>query len=159
MTLTENESKIFWVHEAWQDYCVENNIVDPWKWIRQCEDKVNKRWVETTDKGYTIWHYSQGEWPNDIREEYKQAIAYRDQYMIDREIWEGKYILEEYDYALLEHFYKMHRTDAPYDVAFRKWFETVKPCESQEGQCNIFCPQFTSCEYREEFVPPLEEQK
>ena len=158
MTLTENGSKIFWVYVAWHDYCQENNIQDPWKWMRECEGKVNKHWTETDEQGHTKWFsefHSLEEWPNDIREEYKQAIAYRDQYMIDREIWEGKHILKEYDYALLEHFYKMHRTDAPYDVAFRKWFDTVKPCESQEGQCNIFCSQFTSCEYREEF----EEQK
>ena len=38
MTLTETESKIFWVHEAWQEHCTKNNIVDPWIWMRQCED-------------------------------------------------------------------------------------------------------------------------
>ena len=77
--------------------------------------------------------------------------------MVMREIWEGQYILEEYGYELLENFYKMHNTDAIYDVEFRKWFDTVKPCQGQDGQCNIFCPQFNNCEYREEFVPPKEE--
>ena len=151
MILSENGSKIFWAHEAWHDYCRGNNIRDPWQWMRSCEDKVNKRWTETDEQGHTKWFAefrAQEEWPEDIREEYKQAIAYRDQYMIDREIWEGKYILEEYDYALLEHFYNMHKTDAPYDVKFRQWFDTVSPCQSQEGQCNLFCHQFNNCEFK-----------
>lgn len=148
MTLTENGSKIFWVHEAWQEHCIENNIVDPWVWMRQCEDKINKHWKEIDEKGHIVWHaeiHSKDEWPEELLKEYNQAEEYRSKYMIDREIWEGKYILEEYDYALLEYFYKMHNTDEPYDVAFRKWFETVKPCESQEGQCSLFCPQFNNC--------------
>ena len=127
MILSENGSKIFWAHEAWHDYCRGNNIQDPWQWMRSCEDKVNKRWTETDEQGHTKWFsefHSLEEWPDDI--------------------------LEEYDYALLEHFYNMHKTDAPYDVKFREWFHSVKPCESQERQCNIFCPHFTSCEYRED---------
>ena len=120
--------------------------------MRQCEDKINKHWVETNDKGHTIWHYeshSQDEWPEELLKEYNQAKEYRSKYIAMREIWEGQYILEEYGYELLENFYKTHNTDAIWDVEFRKWFDTVKPCQGQESQCNIFCPQFTSCEYRE----------
>lgn len=148
MTLTENGSKIFLTHEAWQEYCAENNIVDPWTWMRQCEDKINKHWVETNDKGHTIWHYeshSQDEWPEELLKEYNQAKEYRSEYMTMREIWEGQYILEEYGYELLENFYKIHNTDAIWDVKFRKWFDTIEPCRGQERQCNIFCPQFNSC--------------
>lgn len=148
MTLTENGSKIFLTHEAWQEHCAENNIVDPWTWMRQCEDKINKHWVETNNKGHTIWHYeshSQDEWPEELLKEYNQAKEYRSKYMVMREIWEGQYILEEYGYELLESFYKTHNTDAIQDVEFRKWFDTVKPCQGQEGQCNIFCANFIDC--------------
>ena len=162
MILTENGSKIFFVHEAWQEHCIENNIVDPWEWMRQCEDKINKHWVETDDKGHTIWHYknySLDEWPEELLKEYNQARDYRFKYITMRELWEGQYILEKYGYELLESFYKTHDTDAIYDIEFRKWFSTVKPCQGQEGQCNIFCSQFNDCKFKEKFVPPKEEQK
>ena len=149
VVLSETGSKLFWAHEAWHDHCLKNNIANPWKLMRECEDKVNKHWKEVNEKGHTIWYAeirSKDEWPEEILNEYKKLEAYRDQYMCDREIWEGQYILENYGYDTLITFAQTHRQDEtapPYDRAFHEWFKHVKPCEGADGQCHIACELFT----------------
>jgi len=146
--LSETGSKIFWAHDAWHEHCEEEGIADPWQLMRECSDKVNKHWVETDKKGRTTWYAetkSKDEWPKEILEEYKKLEAYRDEYMCDREIWEGQYILKEYGYETLLAFARNHGHNQEYDLAFWDWFITVLPCEGYTGQCSFDCPVIGNC--------------
>lgn len=158
MVLSETGSKFFVTHEAWYDYCQENNIKDPWVLMRTCEDKVNKHWQEINDKGHTVWYaeiHSKDEWPAEILEEYNKLKNYRDQYMCDREIWEGEYILKNFGYDVLIKFAQTHsqgETAPSYDKAFHEWFAKVYPCEGAEKQCSFACPVFNNCPYRDQGI-------
>lgn len=158
MVLSETGSKFFITHEAWHDYCEENKIADPWVLIRECESKINKHWKEIDKNGHTIWHmeiYSKDEWPEDLREEYNKLVKYRDQYMCDREVWEGEYMLKNFGYDLLTKFAQTHsrgETASQQDRAFYEWYEQVHPCEGADKQCNFACPVFNNCPYRDQGV-------
>lgn len=149
--LTEKGSQIFKAHEAWQEYCRNNKIKDPWVLLQNCENKVNRHWQEFDEKGHLIWHadiYSKDEWPKDVLEEYNNLEKYRDQYMIDREVWTGQYILKNFGYDTLKTFAQTHcrtKTALDSDKAFNKWFAQIRPCDGAEGQCNFSCPIFYSC--------------
>lgn len=152
MTLSENGSKIFSAQMAWQDYCYKHHIEDPWKLLRNCENKINKHWSEIDEHGHTIWKaqiYNINEWPQDIQNEYNKLIEYRDQYMCDREIWEGKYILKNFGYDVLSIFAQAHsqeETALKCDRAFWDWFAHINSCEGANGQCAIFCEHIGNCE-------------
>ena len=156
MIVFENGSKILDAEMAWHHYCLENDIIDPWEWIDACEKQVNKQWETIDDKRHKIFHFDivpLEEWPNELREEYKLAKTYRDQYMCDREVWKGQYILDNYGYNALIFFAQTHsqeETALKCDKAFWKWFEQVEPCDGQEEQCSMFCLKFLECSYRNE---------
>ena len=158
IVLTEDGSNIFWAHEAWHDYCSDHNIKDPWVLMRKCENKINKTWKEINDKGHEITHidfHPKNEWPADILKEYQELEKYRDQYMCDREIWEGKYILKNFGYNTLIKFAQTHsksKTASKSDKAFNDWFAKIYPCEGKERQCNFACPVFNNCPYHEQGI-------
>ena len=149
----------FQVDHAWQQHCIDQNIKDPWVLMNQCENKVNKHWKEIDDKGNEVWcidFHLKEEWPPELLEEYNQLKLYRDQYLCDREIWEGEYILENFGYDALIEFAQMHRlseTAPAYNRAFHEWYHNVRPCEGKEGQCNLLCLMFgNNCPYQESSI-------
>ena len=153
--LTKEGSKVFWAHEAWLNHCAKENIDDPWVLMRACEDKVNKHWAETDEKGHTTWYaniVSQDKWPKDVLDEYNHLKKYRDQYIMDRELWEANYILENYGFKTLEYFGQLHDNNTPYDIAVQDWIKKQYPCTGTEGQCNFSCPVFHNCPYQEQGI-------
>ena len=147
MFLNEISSKFLLAYEAWHNYCEENNIDDPWMLLNNFREKTHKHWKDKND----VWHieiHSENDLSDEQKKEYDKLIKYRNQYMCEREIWEGKYILENFGYDVLSKFAQTHsqsKTALPSDKAFFDWMAQVHPCEGADGQCTFACPIFYSC--------------
>lgn len=136
----------FEAHEAWQQYCADVGRADPWVLIRNLEDE------------YTIRTYNDKEWriemnePNDKQKaRMKDLLKYRDDYMCERDVWEGQYIFDNYGYAQAEKYVNLNTRfteNEPYSIAIRQWFNNLRPCASAEGQCAFSCPVFQTCPYK-----------
>lgn len=152
--LNEDSSKIFWAHEAWQNYCIKNKIQDPFKLIRDIEDEYHHYKEIFDEKGH---HKGTEITIDDPTEEQqkrlKKAKEYRDSYMISREIWKGKYIFKNFGYNILSKFAQTHslsETAPSYDKAFHQWHRTIHPCDGADGQCSFACPIFYNCALRDQ---------
>lgn len=140
----------FEAHEAWRQYCEDVGRADPWKLIRDLEDE------------YIIHIYNDKEWyvkmnePNDEQKaRMKDLLKYRDEYMCERDVWEGQYIFDNYGYAQAEKYVNLHTRyteNEPYSIAVRQWFNNLRPCASTEGQCAFSCPVFQTCPYKAQEV-------
>ncbi len=135
-------ANLFAAHEAWDRYCIQNKIKDPFKAL---EDLRNE---------YTEYHHypEKGLFSgeiiiHDMTEEQKnreiQLKKERDEYIKDRELFVGQFLLKNYGYSELSNFAQSHPSE--YSSKLQEWFQTVKPCEGKGGQCQIFCPIFQEC--------------
>lgn len=135
-------ANLFAAHEAWDRYCIQNKIKDPFKAL---EDLRNE---------YTEYHHypEKGLFSgeiiiHDMTEEQKireiQLKKERDEYIKDRELFVGQFLLKHYGYNELSNFAQSHPSES--SIKLREWFQTVKPCEGRDGQCQIFCPIFQEC--------------
>lgn len=135
-------ANLFAAHEAWDRYCVKNKIKDPFKAL---EDLRNE---------YTEYHHypEKGLFTgeiiiHDMTEEQKnreiQLKKERDEYIKDRELFVGQFLLNHYGYNELSNFAQSHFSES--SSKLQEWFQTVKPCEGKDGQCQIFCPIFQEC--------------
>ena len=146
MTIGRDGAINFEAHEAWQQYCADVGRADPWVLIRNLEDE------------YTIRTYNDKEWriemnePNDEQKaRMKDLLKYRDDYMCERDVWEGQYIFDNYGYAQAEKYVNLNTRfteNEPYSIAVRQWFNNLWPCASAEGQCAFSCPVFQTCPYK-----------
>lgn len=127
------------VQEAWENYCLKNNILNPFHAIQKLWDEHVT--VFKNEKGITTIVI------NDMTEEQKirlkELAEYRDKFIQERELFKGQFILNEYGYNALTFFAQVHHA---YDTQFQEWYHSVKPCEGFGGQCNLFCPIFCECD-------------
>jgi len=147
MKLSQNGSQSFFAYEAWREYCLENNIVDPWQLEREIENEYKHSYTTVNDHGNTEWHINYDEPTEEQKQRLKECHKYRNQYIQDREIWVGKYILKNFGYNALTFFAQAQTRK---ESAFQDWFAQIEPCEGNEQQCNMFCLKFTECPYRGE---------
>lgn len=137
-------TNLFAAYKAWDEYCRENKIKDPFKAL---EDLRNE---------YTEYYFQPESYRTDIiisdmTEEQKireiQLKKDRDNYIQDRRLWVAKYILENYGYDELINFAQNHsgagQSGPPSDFAV--WLNSIRPCEGKNGECSIFCPDFNNC--------------
>lgn len=133
-------ANLFAAHEAWERYCIQNKIKDPFKAL---EDLRN----EYIEYHFHPESYSTDIIINDMTEEQKnreiQLKKERDEYLKDRELFVGQFLLKYYGYNELSNFAQSHPSE--YSIKLQGWFQTVKPCEGKDGQCQIFCPIFQEC--------------
>lgn len=133
-------ANLFIAYEAWDEYCRENKIKDPFKAL---EDLRN----EYTEYYYIPESHSTNITISDMTEEQKnreiQLKKYRDEYIQDRELFVGQFILKNYGYNELTKFAQSHFSEN--SIKLQEWFQTVKPCEGKDGQCRMFCPIFRDC--------------
>ncbi len=133
---------LFDAHNAWRVHCIENDIRDPF----QALDDLRNEYIEYCphpEKGLfsadIIFH--------DMTEEQKireiQLKKERDEYIKDRELFLGQFLLKNYGYSELSNFAQEHPSE--YSIKLQEWFKNVKPCEGKDGQCEIFCPIFDEC--------------
>ena len=130
-------------YSAWDDYCRENNIEDPWELIDSIESEYTT--YQSQDNGGTLIIVND---PTPEQEKrLRNAKYYRDNYIQDRRLWIAKYILENYGYDELINFVQLDsgggRSGPPSDFAV--WLSSVRPCEGKTGECSIFCPDFNNC--------------
>ena len=130
-------------YSAWDDYCRENNIEDPWELIDSIESEYTT--YQSQDNGGTLIIVND---PTPEQEKrLRNAKYYRDNYIQDRRLWVAKYILENYGYDELINFVQLDsgggQSGPPSDFAI--WLSSVKPCEGKNGQCQMFCPNFNNC--------------
>ena len=133
-------ANLFAAHEAWDEYCRENKIRDPFKAL---EDLRN----EYTEYYYIPESHSTNIIINNMTEEQKnreiQLKKERDEYIKDRELFVGQFLLKNYGYNELSSFAQSHHYEN--STKLQEWFQTVKPCEGKDGQCRMFCPIFFDC--------------
>lgn len=143
--LSEDGSKIFEAHEAWERHVIKDGIKDAFKELQKLHDE------------HTHYHYNNygnttiiiDDMTDEQKTREKELKEYRNEFMTEREIWTGQYILNTYGYNTLITFAQSHRqgeTAAIYDRKFWEWFEHVLPCKGKDGQCLIFCPNFNDCD-------------
>ena len=136
-------ANLFTAHEAWDRYCIENKIKDPWKLIDSIKNEYTT--YQSQDDGSTLIIINDP--TPEQKERLRNAEYYRDNYIEDRRLWMAKYVLENYGYDELISFAQMHsgggKSGPPSDFAV--WLNSVKPCEGKDGQCQIFCPIFQEC--------------
>lgn len=130
-------------YSAWDDYCRENNIEDPWELIDSIESEYTT--YQSQENGGTLIIVND---PTPEQEKrLRNAKYYRDNYIQDRRLWVAKYILENYGYNELINFVQVDsgggKSGPPSDFAV--WLSSVKPCEGKDGQCQMFCPNFNNC--------------
>ena len=142
--------------DAWNEYVKKNGIKNPWKLFEEFRDKIGMKWKEeVTKNGITISYKTvcgRNEWDDDVKKEYDELLEYRDQYLIDKEIWMGEYILKMFGYEKLKEFAAQHKSKEKYDMKFHEWMATIYPCEGKERQCNMNCPVFNKCPYEEQGI-------
>lgn len=130
-------------YSAWDDYCRENNIEDPWELIDSIESEYTT--YQSQDNGGTLIIVNDPTLEQEKR--LRNAKYYRDNYIQDRRLWVAKYILENYGYNELINFVQVDsgggKSGPPSDFAV--WLSSVKPCEGKDGQCQMFCPNFNNC--------------
>lgn len=149
IVVSDTGVKIMDAHSAWMKYCRENHIEDPFELIRKCHDKVNTTCTKYDEKGYPITYidfHSYDEWPPDAYYELQKLEKYRDKYMSEERVWEGKYILKNFGYNVLSIFAQANMGDEPYNQDFKAWYAMVRPCDGPQGQCNMYCNYFNECE-------------
>ena len=144
IVLSEDDSKIFEAHEAWEYHVIKDGIKDVFKELEKLHDEYTHYYHN--DNGNTIIIIDDMTEEQKIRE--KELKEYRNEFMAEREIWMGQYILNTYGYDTLITFAQSHHqgeTAEIYDRKFWEWFKHVLSCESKDGQCFIFCPNFNNC--------------
>lgn len=131
---------LFAAYEAWDEYCRENKIKDPFKAL---EDLRN----EYTEYYYIPESYSTNIIISDMTEEQKnreiQLKKECDEYIKDRELFVGQFLLKNYGYNELSSFAQSHHYEN--STKLQEWFQTAKPCEGKDDQCQMFCPIFFDC--------------
>lgn len=139
ITLSKIGTEIFNADQAWLDYCEENDIRSPW---------ID---LDSLYNEYTHYNYAEDGSINiimdDMTEEQKirqkELEKYRDEYLSEKHIFIGQFLLNTNGYNALTFFAQAHY---PSDSKFQEWYHTIKPCEGFEGQCDLFCPIFCECE-------------
>lgn len=140
----------FEANEAWNEYCADVGRANPWKLIRGLEDE------------YIIHTHNDKEWriemnePNDEQKaRMEDLLKYRDEYMCERDVWQGQYVFDNYGYAQAEKYVDLHTRyteNEPYSIAVRQWFNNLRPCAGAERQCSFVCPVFQTCPYKEQGI-------
>lgn len=144
--LSEDGSKIFHAHEAWEQHVVKKGIKDAFKELEKLRHEYTHYHNNDDGLGFTITIDDMTE-EQKIRE--KELKKYRDEFMAEREIWTGQFILNNYGYNTLTTFAQSHsksETAQFYDRKFWEWFDRILPCDGHEGQCLIYCPNFGKCD-------------
>ena len=133
-------ANLFAAHEAWERYCIKNKIRDPFKALEDLRNEYTEYYFHPDSHSTDIII-------NDMTEEQKnreiQLKKERDEYLKDRELFVGQFLLNHYGYNELSNFAQSHPPES--SIKLREWFQTVKPCEGRDGQCQIFCPIFQEC--------------
>ena len=131
---------LFAAHEAWDRYCIKNKIKDPFKALEDLRDEYIESYYYPESHTTEIII-------NDMTEEQKnreiQLKKERDEYIKDKELFVGQFLLKNYGYSELSIFAQSHHYE--FSSKLQEWFATVKPCEGKDGQCQMFCPIFSDC--------------
>lgn len=133
IALTNGQVHNFQAQEAWRKYCLKNNIKDPWILIEQCQSKIDE--------------YSKRDCPRELFDRYYELQTYKDKYIYDRDVWQGKYILKNFGYNAFSKFAQTHPFSK--DALPKEWEQDVYPCDGAEGQCSFVCPVFYNCPYQQ----------
>ena len=133
-------ANLFAAYEAWDRYCIKNKIKDPFKALEDLRNEYIEYYFHPKLHRTDIII-------NDMTEEQKnkeiQLKKERDEYLKDRELFVGQFLLNNYGYNELSNFAQSHPSES--SSKLREWFQTVKPCEGKDSQCQIFCPIFYEC--------------
>ena len=93
--------------------------------------------------------------PNDEQKaKMKDLLKYRDEYMCERDVWQGQYIFDNYGYEQAKKYVDLntrYTENKPYSIATLQWFNNLRPCDGKERQCSFICPSFYNCKYNYEF--------
>lgn len=141
--LNKEQSRIFNANMEWDAYVSENHIRDPFKEQRENWKNFTKT-IRNSDGSTTIIIDDK-----QLADKKKELKEYIPLFIAEREIWIGQYLLKNYGYDTLSYFAQTHsngETASSYDRKFWEWFERIFPCDSKEGQCHIFCPNFNNCD-------------
>ena len=141
MVLSKHGSRTFLAYDAWHQHCAKEKIKDPWEWEQEIESEYKHYKEENIDGSivYTI----ECELPTeDQKQRLLECHKYRDQYMIDRELWVGKYILKNFGYNELTIFAQAQCKEGS---AFQEWFAHIRPCDGADEQCSFDCAHFSEC--------------
>lgn len=134
-------ANLFAAHEAWDRYCIKNKIKNPFKALEDLRNEYTEYYWYPNGSGEIIIHNMTDE--QKTRE--IQLKKERDEFIKDRELFVGQFLLKKYGYSELSNFAQGHPSE--YSTKLQEWFATVKPCEGKDGQCQIFCPHFDNCDY------------
>ena len=134
-------ANLFAAHEAWDRHCIKNNIKNPFKALEDLRNEYTEYYWYPNGSGEIITHNMTDE--QKTRE--IQLKKERDEFIKDRELFVGQFLLKKYGYSELSNFAQGHPSE--YSTKLQEWFATVKPCEGKDGQCQIFCPHFGNCDY------------
>ena len=133
-------ANLFAAHEAWDRYCIKNKIKNPFKALEDLRNEYIEYYFHPESHSTDIII-------NNMTEEQKnreiQLKKERDEYIKDRELFVGQFLLNHYGYNELSNFAQSHPSE--YSIKLQQWFQNVKPCKGKNGQCQIFCPIFQKC--------------
>ena len=133
-------ANLFAAHTAWDRYCIKNKIKDPFKALEDLRNEYVEYYFHPDLHSTNIII-------NNMTEKQKnrkiQLEKERDEYIKNRELFVGQFLLSHYGYNELSSFIQSHPSE--YNIKLQEWFQTVKPCEGKDGQCQIFCPVFQEC--------------
>lgn len=120
-------ANLFAAHNAWDIHCIKNNIRNPFKALEDLRNEYTEYYWYPNGSGEIITHSMTDEQKN--RE--IQLKKERDEYIKDRELFVGQFLLKKYGYNELSNFAQGHPSE--YSTKLQEWFATVKPCEGRDG--------------------------
>ena len=142
MRLTEQGTENFIAYHEWDEYCYYNHIQDPWKIEEEIKDEYRTMTELRDEKGkYLGMSVKYDEPTEDQIQRLNDCYKYRDEYITMRELWVGRYLLENFGYNALSIFAQAQLQE----TALQEWFAQVKPCEGADGQCSLDCPSWAVC--------------
>ena len=138
MNYSTCDGKLWEAHIAWICYCNEHDLEDPFILLEDLRAEYVEREEVSPGKMMITIHDKSEEL--EIRE--KELEKYRDEYIQDRELFTGQFLLKNYGYNDLINF---AQAQDPYHRKLNEWLKTVGPCQGKDGQCSFFCPIFNQC--------------
>lgn len=117
------------------DYCIENNILNPYHEEHKIWSKYNK-WIEKDGRRcMPIVHEDDYEESDKIR--LKELQEMKELYNQQEEKFMIDFILQNGTYEDVIEYCKNNKlTD---------YFQKIVPCDDSTGQCSFLCPQYNRC--------------
>ena len=132
------DGKYWNAHIAWICHCRNNNLPDPFEALENLRAEYTEYKELSPGRTQVIIHDMTEEQKN----RQKELEKYRNEYISERELFTGQFLLNNYGYNDLINF---AQAQDPYHRKLIEWLNTIGPCEGKDGQCSFFCPIFNQC--------------